>query len=166
MQIATLQCKTGAQFHFGKLGFEENMSLDDTSDFIHSDTLFSALVNEHFYLFGNSQKTTEFVNAFKENQISISSGFYSLAFVSAERSRSTERQILFFPVPAHFTFLVTDEKVLKNIKQLKKIKFASQSILEEGILPDEWFSDKYVIIQDKFVCTKGGNCGFCFRRRN
>ena len=146
MQIAKLQCKTGAQFHFGKLGLDENMSLDDTSDYIHSDTLFSALVSEHFFIYGDNTKTNTFVKAFENNKIKISSGFYSLTFA--------EKQILFFPVPVHFTFLVTKAEVLNNIKQLKKIKYASQCILNEGLTPDEWFSDKCVIIQDKFICKK------------
>lgn len=146
MQLAKLQCKLGAQFHFGKLGLDENMSLDDTSDYIHSDTLFSALINEHFFIFGDENKTDAFVKAFENNKIKISSGFYSLAFA--------KRQILFFPVPVHFTFLVTKPEILNNIKQLKKIKFASQCILNEGISPEEWFTGKCVIIQDKFVCKK------------
>ena len=148
MQTAILKCYPGSQFHFGKLGLDENMSLDDTSDYIHSDTLFSAIINEHNKLFDNKSKTDAFVEAFRNQDIKISSAFYALNVMD-------KPTIYFFPRPVTATFLVKTEDVKLQIKKIKKIKFVSAKILKDGISPDKWLnSQECTVIQDYFLCAK------------
>ncbi len=147
MQTAILKCKAGAQFHFGKLGLDENMSLADTSEYIHSDTLFSAIINEHSKLFGDKNKTDAFVKAFENREIKISSAFYALNI-------KNNPTIYFFPRPITATFLAESESVILQIKKIKKIQFVSAKILETGKMPDDWLNPKdCTVIQDKFICT-------------
>lgn len=149
MQAAILKCFPCAQFHFGKLGLDENMSLDDTSKYIHSDTLYSAIINEHNKLYGNDNGETDlFVKAFEANKINISSAFYALTI----QGKPT---VYFFPSPVTASFLPQKKEVIEQAKKIKKISFVSTGILAKGITPDEWMEpDKCFIIQNEFVCLK------------
>lgn len=68
----------------------------DSDDMIHSDTLFSAIVNCYNLLFGN-EKTDQFIRAFKAGNISLSSVWYSIHIKN--KINETGKYIDFFPKP-------------------------------------------------------------------
>jgi CRISPR type III-A-associated RAMP protein Csm4 len=143
MDIAILKCKPSSQFHFGVIAHDENMALDNTAERLHSDTMFSALVNEYNRIWENDENldTEGFVKAFDCGEIKIASASYCI--------ENDGRYLFFLPKPAHATLLVEED-----FKSIKRIKFVSQTILEQTISPANWNSEKCAIIQDKFVCTK------------
>jgi len=144
MEIVRLITKPGAQFHFGAVAHDENMALDNTLDRLHSDTLFSAIVNEYNNVWENDKElnTDNFISYFKDNSITISSTSYCL--------ENNGNYIYFFPKPITSTLLVS-----QDFKDIRRIRFVSKGILEKGITPDKWNKQnkEVVILQDKFVCT-------------
>ena len=139
MEAVILKCRPGAQFHFGEIAQDVNTSLSDTSNIIHSDTLFSALI---FTLnLTQPEKINEIVECFRSGQIKISSGYYCL---------ENDGDFSFFlPKPVHYNLLKVE-----NPKALKKVEFISKNVWEAGILANEW-EDHCFIIQKKFVLSKG-----------
>lgn len=71
MKAVILRCKPNAQFHFGKVALDSNMALANTSNYIHSDTLFSGLMNACAVLYPNQVQS--FIDAFQRNIFKISS---------------------------------------------------------------------------------------------
>jgi CRISPR-associated protein Csm4 len=138
MKLIKLNCKPGAKFHLGKIALDSDTGLDDTSEWIHSDTLFSALVNTVNSI--APAKTQDFVDLFIKGEIRISSAFYCLEIKRSE-------PIYFLPTPVTASNMVT-----QNYKDIKKIRFVSKAIWEQGIAPEKWTSDECVIINKKFVC--------------
>jgi len=143
MKIVKLACKPGARFHFGKVALDVNMGLDDTSEWIHSDTLFSALVNTINRI--DRGKTKGFIDCFNVGKIKISSAFY---YISPQNGGAP---IYFLPAPVTVPNLAGED-----YKQIKKVKFVSKGIWEEGIPASEWTDEeKCLIINKRFVCKKG-----------
>lgn len=126
-------------FHFGKVALDENMGLDDTSEYIHSDTLFSSLVNVVNSAFPD--KTETFIDYFRNNEITISSAFYKLEVDGSE--------IYFLPTP-----VTASMHAHNNYKEIKKIKFVSREVWQKGYLPGDWIDNsKCCIIDQRFVCS-------------
>lgn len=158
IDVYLLKCKPNAQFHFGTVAYDVNMALNLTSEYLHSDTLFSALINEYDKVWRNDPKldTNGFVKCFTDDRLlEISSALYYI--------EKNGKRIFFFPKPANAS---TFEKIKKDDrKSVKKIQFVSLSILNEGITPDKWIApiegkdtraanEKCVLINKKFVCTE------------
>jgi CRISPR-associated protein Csm4 len=101
----------GGQFHFGESG------LDDSSDLLHSDTLFSALANIYEYAFGGAKRFIELVGSGK---LSFSSGLYALL-----KNGSDKPLALFVPKPV-VTWSATDDR-----KRYKNLKYFSLGVLAE-----------------------------------
>ncbi len=142
MKSIILKCKPNSRFHFGKIALNENMSLDETSEIIHSDTLFSAIINTVNRF--NPNKVESLIGDFENGNIKISSAFYCLQIA--------DKFIYFYPKPE-----ATSLSKVTEFKKLKKIKFVSQKIWEEGIEPKKWLVDEpqnYVVLQNKFICKK------------
>ncbi len=142
MQAVILKCPPHAQFHFGRIAPDQNTSLDDTSTFIHSDTLFSSIVNTAARILEPNELSMllgwfESENAAK---VRISSGFYCL--------ETGEQYIYFLPKPV--TWVAKNTTKSKELKKIKKVAFVSKKIWEEGIKPDQWEATCH-FIQDKFV---------------
>lgn len=132
MQLFKLHLFPKSRFRVGKTAFREKLDLhkSDQGDqdtllsnknlatldrSIHSDTLFSALVNQFVLLYG-SEKVTDFIAEFVEQKIAISSVFYGL--------ETQKQDVLFFPKPI---LPYTSEGKEKTIK---KVKFVSQKLLK------------------------------------
>lgn len=111
MQALLLIPGDGGQFHFGESG------LDDSSDLLHSDTLFSALANIYEYAFGGAKQFIELVGSGK---LSFSSGLYVLL-----KEGSDEPPLLFVPKPV-VTWSATDDR-----KRYKNLKYFSLRVLAE-----------------------------------
>lgn len=111
MQALLLIPGDGGQFHFGESG------LDDSSDLLHSDTLFSALANIYEYAFGGAERFIELVGSGK---LSFSSGLYALL-----KEGSDKPLALFVPKPV-VTWSATDDR-----KRYKNLKYFSLGVLAE-----------------------------------
>ncbi|MBT3208609.1 MAG: type III-A CRISPR-associated RAMP protein Csm4 [Bacteroidetes bacterium] len=160
METAILKLKPNSQFHLGKVGLDENMSLNSTSEFIHSDTLFSAMINIISSVVGNDineQTGNQFIEDFiseTEKEINFSSVFYMLSINN--KSEDVQNDIFFLPKPVNSG---VSEK--ENYKEIKKIKFVSKRILEKGTPSKDWINESECSILDgKFVCLKEELCNF------
>lgn len=144
MQAIVLKSDAGTRFHFGS---NSNIALGDTgalasvSEILHSDTLFSAIVNAWSM---SSPETTEgFVTECKEGKFKLSSVFFYVYYKS--------KPIFFLPKPISLNLFSFDEP-----KKLKKLKYISKGIWERGLHPSEWFNENKCTLlqQGKFVAFK------------
>ncbi len=136
MKIAKIPLEPNSRFHFGEFNIDVNIALSSTSNFAHSDTLFSALINS-YNLVGDANS---FVKQFINSQINISSLFYYI--------KRGNKQILFLPKPV---FLEIDAPNDGHHKFRNKIGFISLSIWNQGFNQNEWTTDKYRVINNKFL---------------
>ncbi len=147
MEAAILKLRPNSQFHFGKIGLDENMSLNASSEHIHSDTLFSAMINI-LSLVVENKELENFITDIEEAKIKFSSVFYMLSIFDKKASKTSN--IFFLPKPVNAS---VSEK--ENYKIIKKIKFVSKLILEKGVVADQWTNENICLIIDKkFVCLK------------
>lgn len=134
MKAILLNFNEGTRFHLGKAmgAFTEdvNNSQKTTSDYIHSDTLWSALVNA--WALSSSETVDEFVCECKAGNFLISSAFY---YYTNSNSDGKNNNIYFLPKPASLNLYKFSEP-----KILKKIRFVSKGVWEQGIEPDNWFN--------------------------
>jgi CRISPR-associated protein Csm4 len=101
MKAILLIPENGSQFHIGE------RELDDTSDILHSDTLFSALAN--VYEMALSGAAT-IIGLMKSGKLRFSSGFYAVQYNS--------QKLFFLPKPSVEYAGTTDQKKLKQVKYL------------------------------------------------
>ncbi len=102
MQALLLIPGNGSQFHLGETG------LDDSSDLLHSDTLFSALANVYECALNGAE---QFIDLVENGKLSFSSGLYALL-----KKDSEEPPLLFLPKPTVAYSKVEDRKRYKSIK--------------------------------------------------
>jgi CRISPR-associated protein Csm4 len=134
MQAIILKSKPGTRFHFGEaLGGGKGRDTNEQqsiSSVLHSDTLFSAIVNA--WALRNPDTVDDFIAACRNNEFKISSGFYCL--------KRGDRMVFFLPKPVTLNlFSTTDPKALKRVKMI------SAGVWEKGLMPDDWV--------DKTKCT-------------
>lgn len=140
MKAVLFKCRAGTQFHFGKYAIDSDTALNDSSEIIHSDTLFSAIINTYDY---SSNNTDEFVEKFEKGNIKLSSGYFYI--------KLNNKYIWFLPKPISFNLID-----VKEYKSIRKIKYISKAAWEKIIDPSEIVNTKnYTIIQDIFlVCNE------------
>lgn len=107
MKTIILKTKSYSMFRLGA------GSKDEVDLIIHSDTLFSALINIHSKVY---EDTEEFIQLFDEGKIKISSAFPMLS------NSENDKNIFFLPKPE------LDFNINTNIKEEKKIKFISTEV--------------------------------------
>ncbi len=139
MKIAELQIRPGAQFHVGRVAADPEIALNESSDWIHSDTLFSALINIAAKVFPS--ETDTIAGHFRNGDIRFSSIFYFME----EEGRP---RIYFLPKPLHYNLLVK-----YDFKQWAGVQFISKSIWEQGILPEKW-EQRCTAYQGSFLVLK------------
>lgn len=127
-KIKVLELKPHTRFHFGKSSLDRDAYLSDTDTHPHSDVLFSALVN-NLASVADDQSVEEFIDAFKENKIKISSAFYCL------KIDDKNEFIYFLPSPADRTSNL-DIHDYDQIKKIKAVQFIDSDLL--GVPVDEW----------------------------
>lgn len=141
MQAYILQSNTGTRFRFGEaLGAyseESHNAQKTTSDYLHSDTLWSALVSAWALSCPNS--LVDFLSACENGKFKLSSAFYAVNFQKSPEVPNGNI-IYFLPKPTILNLRATDKP-----KELKRIKFISKGIWEQGVSPENWF--------DKSKCT-------------
>jgi CRISPR-associated protein Csm4 len=153
MQVAFLRCPPNSRFHFGTPGLDENASLHQTSEWIHSDTLFSSILNTCAKVFSR-EETSSLFEAFQNGDINLSSAFYVFEIKNSPIEEGPEviRKLFFLPKPDYLNLFISDHD---QRKELGKVKFISQGIWEKGITPENWIdSSGCIIIDKKFVLLK------------
>ncbi|MDK2886815.1 MAG: CRISPR-associated protein Csm4 [Thermosipho sp. (in: thermotogales)] len=113
MKRCRIKLKFKTPLHVGYKEGVDNL----TELFIHSDTLFSSIVNAYNKLYG-LKKTETFINAIiKDNVLNISSAFYYY------------KNVYFYPKPLGYRFRINEN----NKKRLKKVEFVSEDFLYKEI---------------------------------
>jgi CRISPR-associated protein Csm4 len=140
MQAILLIPGNGSQFHLGETG------LDDSSDLLHSDTLFSALANVYECALSGART---FIDLVESGRLSFSSGMYALL-------KHRELSLLFVPKPVATYNKVDDRKLYKSLKYFSlgvleefRKSFNSQTLesdLDFSVLPS---------IDNEFLCFNG-----------
>jgi len=147
MRICKLKPK--AHFHLG----EKETVLEKTSDYIHSDTLFSAICNAYRLLYGE-EELRGVLKLFKDHEPPF---LISSAFAYAG-------EILTFPLPLSINWdNYADDEVIEGLnaerkekvdkfgilKRLKRVKFVSEKIFwnmtEEESRVKDYINDKNII---------------------
>ena len=134
-----LQCRADSKFHSGKIRVDTTNMLEDTSEILHSDTLFSALVNLAAKVMPN--QVEDLIAAFRAHEIKVSSIFYCL--------ENKGKYIYFLPKPLNFNVVQSGA----DRKSVKKINFISKGVWEQKTEATHWFDEsKCTVLQNKFVC--------------
>ena len=141
MQAYILKSNPGTRFRFGEaLGAyteEQSNTQKTTSEFLHSDTLWSALVNA--WALCCPETVEDFISECETGKFKLSSAFYCVEFKG--------NNIYFLPKPVSLNLFQFDEP-----KKLKKVKFISKGVWENGLLPKDWFdSGKCTLLQNESI---------------
>lgn len=115
MHALLLRCRSGVQFHLGA------GSLEETSELLHADTLFSALAHVYALAYDAAGEWVELVRA---GRIRFSSGLHC-----AERSWRPGEPIFFVPRPA-LRYAGTGRDP-SYAKRLKRVRYVSLGVLAE-----------------------------------
>lgn len=158
MKIIKIPLQPYSRFHFGEFNTDNNVALNSTSLYAHSDTLFSALINSYS---DKNNGAEDFINHFKENNINVSSQFYYIKNIT---SNST---IYLLPKPV---FLDVFTKRDGNHKNRNRIQFVSNGVWQNGFDPSSWLtedgsinSNEYALIQEgEILLTKTEFDNFSF----
>lgn len=136
MHLAKLKLRPGAQFHLGNhVPFDQSV-LHDTDQQIHSDTLFSALVN----IAAKFGMADAIVDELQSNN-RISSAFYLL-------ENGTNQPIYFLPRPSIPLINCSD-----TYKFIKQKAFVSKGIFEKGIAANQWKNSEDIIFGNNWIAT-------------
>lgn len=141
MKAIILDTKSTTQFHFGTTSLETDTNLDDSSEICHSDTLWSAIVDNCAKI--DNSHTRRFIDWSEQGRIRLSSTFFCVEFNNSI--------VYFLPKPAALNLFDIDSDLRKKAK---KIKYISKGAMELGLRPKDWFYGDCIIIQDKFVALK------------
>lgn len=156
MQAIKLTCRPRNRFRLGA------RDLGVTSRWLHSDTLFSALINAHALLHGRDD-ATQLIETFRGRRAKISSAFYLVEFL---RAGNLQKRIFFLPrifglnLPAQ-----SDQDEFGVKKKVKRLEFLSlaaftemlQTVREENgepvfaydLLDKPQLGDHFIITQDE-----------------
>ncbi len=130
IKTVVLELIPNSRFHFGKASIDVNTALADTDEYLHSDVLFSALVN-NLAQAKNKEFVDHFVGCFKSGKMKISSGFYCI--------KDGDNYEYLLPKPVTATSSIKD---YSKIKTVKKIQFISTELW--NINPNDWLKDDYL----------------------
>lgn len=141
MRAVILKTRPGSQFHFGKISPDDKTGLNETSDFAHSDTLFSALVNIIAESF--PEQVEGFIGAVRDGRLRFSSVFYCL--------QNGDLLRYFLPSPANWSLKDPDTN-----NPFSRISFLSKKVWEQGITPKKLAQDgvlarQFAVIQNQFL---------------
>jgi len=129
MNTVILRVKPNSRFHFGRVALDTNTGLLDTSEIIHSDLLYGALISNLAQI-GNKEQLEKLITAFKNNDIVLSSGFYCI-----EKAKNDFTYLL--PRPVHSQNYIEE---YENIKKIGSVKFVSLDVLKTH--PKYWIVNK------------------------
>ncbi len=130
IKTVVLELTPNSRFHFGKASIDVNTALADTDEYLHSDVLFSALVN-NLAQAKDKAFVDEFVDCFKSGTIKISSGFYCI--------KEGKKYEYLLPKPLTATNFIED---YSKIKSVKKLQFIPTALWE--VHPENWFKSDFI----------------------
>ena len=141
MQAIILKSNFGTRFRFGEaLGAsteEIHNTPKSTSLYLHSDTLWSALVNA--WALCCPETVENFISECRNGKLKLSSAFYCV--------ENKGKNIYFLPKPVSLNLFQYTEP-----RRLKKVRFISKGVWEGGLLPEDWFdSGKCTLLQNESV---------------
>lgn len=132
MKTVVFRCRPNSRFHFGQFAADESTALNDTTQWMHSDSLFAAIVVTYDRLFGDP---FPFMASWKEH-VEISSLFHML--------QKDNKQIWFLPKPISFNLF---EK--KYYKEMSRLKFISKGVWDMLDVPTNLMTSSAVtFLQD------------------
>lgn len=149
MKAIILNSNLGTRFRFGKaMGAfteETHNTQKTTSEYLHSDTLWSALVNA--WTLTNPETVNKFISACNRGEFKLTSAFYSYHL-----NREDNSVIYFLPKPVSLNLSNFAEP-----KRLKRIKFISKGVWESGLMPEDWFDkEKCTLLQKESIVALRG----------
>ena len=140
MHIIKLYPYDNSLYHFGIAGLEE------TETIFHSDSLFSAIVNNYIKLFGEDD-----LEKFLNEAPVISSMFH---FIESDESKS----VLFLPKPlAEIYFFEEEPEDKKKIKKISYISFNTLNLWNRGGRLSNAEMNRYIINKKYLVCEEDLN---------
>ncbi len=147
IKAVVLELTPNSRFHFGKASIDVNTALADTDEFLHSDVLFSALVN-NLAQAKDKAFVDEFVSCFKSGGIKISSGFYCI--------KEGDNYEYLLPKPVNATNFIEfeDKEDYPKIKTAKKIQFIPTTLW--NVNPKEWFNGGCIETKRALLPKKDG----------
>jgi CRISPR-associated protein Csm4 len=134
-----------------KLKLPEIAKFSISDDIIHSDTLFSAIVNCYVMLFGDEEEN---LKKFIE-QIKISSIFLGLDI----KGNNSNKTIYFLPKPILNYEIISEKEKRKLTKKWKKVKYISLKLLEK--MEDKVNLDS-ILVNGNFAILKEEDNSFNF----
>ena len=145
MKAKILRLKPNSRFHFGRPLIDSDASLTDTDLYLHSDVLFSALVN-NLSSVKDQDEVERFVNAFKEGAIKISSAGYCL-------QKMDDGEIVYLiPKPVSVVNGI-DANEYDEIKLVKKVQFVNYALLSED--PAKWETNGFFSVDNLTLTNLG-----------
>jgi CRISPR-associated protein Csm4 len=140
IKTVVLEVAPNTRFHFGKASIDINTALADTDEYLHSDVLFSALVN-NLAQAKDRIFVDKFVTCFNIGDIKISSGFYCI--------KEGETYEYLVPKPVTATNYIED---YPKIKTVKKLQFIPSTLWE--VKPNDWFNENVLEIKQALIPNK------------
>lgn len=113
MHLLLLRCRDGAHFHLGET------SLEDSSELLHADTLFSALANVYALAYGAAE---EWIGHVRDGRVRFSSGLHCVELPGREEP------IYFVPLPQlRYATAGADGSAARR---LRGVRYVSLGVLE------------------------------------
>ncbi len=138
MKVIRIPLEPHSHFHFGEFKIDSNVALSSTSAFMHSDTLFSAMVNICANVNDNAES---FVELYKQGSITISSLFYYL--------KKGDVIIYLLPKPGFIDLFSPHDG---KHKLRAKVNMVSLGVWEKGFETKAWTeSENYRFLQNKEI---------------
>lgn len=123
-KIKILKIKPNSRFHFGKPLVDSDTSLTDSDTYLHSDVLFSALIN-NLASVRSKKEVDSFIKAFEDGNLKISSGFYCI-------EKGDGEYIFLLPKPVDAVNQVSIDDY-DQIKKIKKVQFVDTALLTQKV---------------------------------
>jgi CRISPR-associated protein Csm4 len=122
MRALVLRCRRGVRYHFGET------SLQDTSEILHADTLFSALANVYALAY---DAAAEWVGHVEEGRIRFSSGLHC-----AELSWRPDEPVFFVPrPPLRYTGTADDPTAAKRLRHVRHVSLGVLAEIRTHLRP-------------------------------
>ncbi|MEM7038404.1 MAG: hypothetical protein AAF570_15575, partial [Bacteroidota bacterium] len=148
-----LRCKPHNPIHLGA------SSLDDSDLVIHSDTHFSAIINNYVKMFG-TDGLAELKTLFDGGKVRISSAFPCLERMGLQGGKAIpdpQKRVFTLPRPENFALFPPVES--DDHKAMKKVAFISENLWENYRNTDIWKSSAMVgglMVLSEKECRKLG----------
>jgi CRISPR-associated protein Csm4 len=149
MEALLLRCRDGVQFHLGE------RSLEDTSELVHADTIFSALANVYALAY---DAAAEWVNHIQDGRIHISSAMHCL-----ELSWRPE-PVFFVPRPPfRYGGAAAEPTAAKRIRRIRYVSAGLLAEIRSAVIPASDPEEvpvcaldllAFPVIGERYACTE------------